>query len=94
MGQIKKKRERLEILYDILRIIRDNNNSIKPTPLLRFSNLSSQNFNEYLKELKEKELIREIIDKNKRKHITLTDNGFNYLEKYSYIKGFIEEFNL
>ena len=91
---MKKKRERLEILYDILRIIRDNNNSIKPTPLLRFSNLSSQNFNEYMKELKEKELVREILDKKRRKHITLTDTGFTYLEKYKYIKGFVEEFNL
>jgi predicted transcriptional regulator len=89
-----RKRDRLEILHDILKIIRDNNNSIKPTPLLRYSNLSSQNFKEYLKELKSKDFVREIIDKKKRTHLSLTDTGFSYLEKYSQIKGFIEEFNL
>lgn len=94
MDKIERKRERLEIIHDILEIIRNNNNSIKVTPLLRFSNLSSTNFKDYLKELKQKKLIKEIFDKKNKKYITLTDNGFKYLEKYDYIKGFINEFNL
>ena len=89
-----KKRERLEVIYDILKIIRDNHNSIKPTPLLRQSNLSSQGFSEYFNELKEKELIREILDKKGRKFICLSDKGFKYLEKYKSILGFIDEFGL
>ncbi|MFT4343268.1 MAG: winged helix-turn-helix domain-containing protein [Candidatus Woesearchaeota archaeon] len=94
MDKVERKRERLEIIYDILKIIQENHNSIKPTPLLRYSNLSSKNFNEYIEELTTKELIKEIIDKKKKKYITLTDNGFEYIEKYKYIKGFIKEFNL
>jgi predicted transcriptional regulator len=94
MDKIERKRERLEIIHDILEIIRKNNNSIKVTPLLRYSNLSSNNFKDYLKELKKKNLVKEMIDKKEKKHITLTDNGFKYLEKYDYIKGFINEFNL
>ena len=35
-----RKRDRLEVIFDILKIIRDHQNSIKPTPLLRYSNLS------------------------------------------------------
>ena len=89
-----KKRERLEVVYDILRVIQKNGNSIKPTPLLRYSNLSSQRFSEYLKELLEKELVRETYDKNKRRHLTLTDDGFKYIEKYKIITEFIDEFNL
>ena len=89
-----KKRDRLEVIYDILNVIKEKNNSIKPTPLLRYSNLSSQRFNEYFKELIEKELIREEIDEKKRKYITLTDNGFKYLNKYKMIIGFIEDFDL
>ena len=89
-----KKRDRLEVIYDILRIIRDNHNSIKPTPLLRVSNLSSQSFNEYFSELKTKEFVKEIIDKKGKKFITLTDQGFKYLEKYKQILEFIEDFNL
>jgi len=89
-----KKRERLEVIYDILRIIRDNHNSIKPTPLLRYSNLSSQSFNDYFKELIEKGFIKEIRDKKQKKFITLTDQGFKYLEKYKKIVEFIDDFNL
>lgn len=89
-----KKRDRLEIIYNFLKIIQDNHNSIKPTPLLRKSNLSSQSFNEYSEELLSKEFIREIADKKGRKYITLTDRGFSYLQKYNTILGFIDEFEL
>ena len=88
-----KKRERLEVINDILHIIREHDNSIKPTPLLRYSNLSSQRFQEYLKELLKKELIKELENKG-RKHYTLTDKGFKYLEKYTVISGFVDEFEL
>ncbi|MFH1506457.1 MAG: winged helix-turn-helix domain-containing protein [archaeon] len=89
-----KKRDRLEVIYDILKIIRDKNNSIKPTPLLRYSNLSSQRFAEYYSELIEKGLIKEVTDKKNKKFITLSDKGFKYLEKYQIITGFIDDFNL
>lgn len=89
-----RKRDRLEVIRDILKLVSDNHNSIKPTPLLRYSNLSSQSFSEYLKELLEKELVKEILDKKGKKFITLTDKGFRYLEKYQLIHGFIEEFEL
>lgn len=89
-----KKRERLEVIYDILNIIREKNNSIKPTPLLRLSNLSSQRFGEYMTELFEKELIKELKNTKGRKYLSLSDKGFKYLEKYQVIVGFIDEFEL
>lgn len=89
-----KKRDRLEVIFDILKIVSDNDNSIKPTPLLRQSNLSSSSFGEYLKELIDKELVKELTDKKGRKFITLTDKGFQYISKYDFIKGFISEFDL
>lgn len=88
------KRDRLEVIYDILIIIKNNNNSIKPTPLLRFSNLSFNSFSIYEKDLIEKEFIRLEEDKKGKKYYTLTDKGFNYLNKYLMIKNFISEFNL
>lgn len=88
------KRERLEVIYDILKIVRDNNNSIKPTPLLRFSNLSFNSYNLYHTELIDKGFIKEVEDKKKKKYITLTDKGFKYLDKYKLIKGFIDDFDL
>ena len=89
-----KKRERLEVIYDILKIINDSHNSIKPTPLLRRSNLSSSSFAEYYKELNAKGFIKEIADSKGKKYITLTDKGFKYIEKYRLISGLIEEFEL
>ncbi len=89
-----KRRERLEVIFDILKLISDNNNSIKPTPLLRRSNLSSSGFFEYYNELIAKGLIREMMDGSARKYVTLTDKGFQYLEKYRQIRGFIDEFEL
>ena len=47
------KRSRLELIYDILDVIRSKGKGgvIKPTPLLRFANLSTQRFEKYVKEL-------------------------------------------
>ena len=94
MDKMIRKRDRLEVVYDILNIIKNNKNSIKPTPLLRHSNLSSQSFSEYYNDLLNKGLIREILDKKGKKFITLTDKGFVFLEKYKLILGFIDEFEL
>lgn len=94
MDKVKKKRDRLEVIYDILKIISEHHNSIKPTPLLRFSNLSTNSFSEYYSELIAKEFIKEIIDKKGKKFITLTDKGYMFLEKYKLIVGFIDEFEL
>lgn len=89
-----KRRDRLEIIYTILRVIQKHHNKIKPTPLLRYSNISSQSFQGYYQELLEKDLIQEEFDKKQRKHISLTEKGFKYLEKYSIILDFIDEFEL
>lgn len=88
------KRDRLEVIYDILKIIRNNNNSIKPTPLLRFSNLSFNSFSLYEKDLIERDLIKILYDKKDKKFYSLSDKGFKYLEKYSVIKDFIKDFEL
>jgi predicted transcriptional regulator len=94
MDSLNRKRDRLEVIHDILRIIQDSHNSIKQTPLLRKSNLSSQRFIDYYGELLSKGLVKEIVDKKGRKYISLSDKGFKFLEKYSLILGFIEEFEL
>ena len=85
------KRNRLEIIKDILKIIQDNHN-IKYTPLLRRTNISSSRFKEYYLELIEKELIKEITEKNR--YVILTEKGQKYLEKYQTIITFIDEFEL
>ena len=61
--------------------------------MLRRSNISSMKFKEYFSELLGKNFIKEINTKD-GKRISLTDKGFQYLEKYKTIVGFIEEFEL
>lgn len=94
MGTMTKKRERLEVIFDILCAIQEHHNSIKPTPLLRCSNLSSSSFLEYYTELLAKGFIKEMTDARGRKYVTLTDKGFAYLGKYKTILGVIREFEL
>lgn len=88
-----KKRERLQIIYDILKTINQKNNKIKPTHILYKSNLSHQMMEEYLKELKEKDFIYESKDK-KSKTYSLTKKGQNYLKEYRLIINFTESFGL
>jgi predicted transcriptional regulator len=88
------KRGKLEIMRDVLRIIHDNKNSIKPTPLLRKSQMSSSRFKELYFELLEKEFIIELIDSRQDKYVSLTEKGFKFLERYRTIVDFIQEFDL
>lgn len=88
-----KKRNRLEIIYDILRVIKDRSGRIKPTHILYKSNLSHQMMEEYLSELIEKEFIREVKTKNGRTY-EITAKGLNYVEKFSLIRDFTTSFGL
>lgn len=88
------KRGKLEIIRDILKTIQENKNFIKPTPLLRKSNLSSSGFKEYYTDLLERGLIREVTDTKGDKYVILTDRGFRFLDKYNAIIDFIDEFEL
>ena len=87
------KREKLEIIYDILNTIRSNKNMMKLTPLLRKSNLSSTRFKEYYAELLHRNLLKEAENEGSR-HVSVTEKGFRFLEKYHTILDFIDEFEL
>lgn len=89
-----RKRERLEIIFDILKTISDKGGTSKPTNILYKSNLSHQMLTEYLTELISKEFVTETIDKKQKKTYTLTDKGYNYLKEFNVIKGFIESYGL
>ncbi len=88
-----KKRERLEVIRDILKSVKDGRR-IKPTRLLYASNLSPQMFKEYIDELVEKKLIQPEIDKNNKKTFSITKRGYEFLEEYRVIENFITNFGL
>ncbi len=88
-----KKRERLEVIKDILESIRGTR-SIKPTRLLYASNLSPQMFKEYINELIKKEFIKIDIDEKEKKTFSLTKKGYEFLQEYRVIERFVENFGL
>ena len=88
-----KKRDRLRVIHDILKAIQEKNGKIKPTHILYKSNLSHQMMEEYLNELISKNFIIETKTK-KGKTYSLTQKGFDYLNKYSLIVDFVDSFGL
>jgi len=87
------KRNKIKIIHDILVAIQQKGGKIKPTHLLYKSNLSYQRMNEYIKELKQKEFVEELEEKEK-KFFTITDKGDMFLQEYNKIVNFTESFGL
>ncbi|MBI5391389.1 hypothetical protein HZB00_00125 [Candidatus Woesearchaeota archaeon] len=88
-----KKRERLQVIHDILKAIQEKNGRIKPTHILYKSNLSHQMLDEYLKELiAGKFILEKTVDGNKT--YELTQKGFDYIDQYKLITNFVDSFGL
>ena len=88
-----RKRNKLEIIKDILTVIRDKHGKIKPTHILYKSNLSHQMMEEYLTELIEKEFIKQNTTKQGNTY-EITSKGLQYLERYSLITDFMGTFGI
>jgi len=89
-----KKRDRLEIIRDILDLLRIKGDKVRPTHIMYKANLSHQMLTDYLNELKEKKLIEEKKDKKNKKIFSLTKKGFKFLEDYSMIRKFMDSYGL
>ncbi len=88
-----RKRERLEVIRDILIAIRDHR-KIKPTRLLYASNLSPQMFKDYVDELLKKNFVVIEIDEKGKKFFRLKVRGNEFLQEYRLIENFVENFGL
>jgi len=88
-----KKRDRLQIVHDILKAVQDKNGRIKPTHILYKSNLSHQMLDEYLGELLSKGFLIENSTKTGKTY-SMTPKGFEYLQKYRTIVDFVDSFGL
>ncbi len=89
-----RKRERLEIIHDILEALQQKGGRLKPTHILYKSNLSHQMLTEYLGELIEKGFIMEEKDKKGNKEYFLLDKGHNFLKDFKIIRSFTESYGL
>ena len=88
-----RKRERLDIIRDIISVIKENR-KIKPTRLLYASNLSPQMFKDYVDELLKKKFVQLETSEKGKKQFFLTKKGNEFLLEYKVIENFIENFGL
>ena len=86
------RRDKLDIIGDILKAVQDKGGRIKPTHLLYKSNLSHEGMKRYIDELKMKLMLLEEEDKNQNKFFVITDKGLKFLQDYKKIREFTDSF--
>ena len=90
---MERKRNKADIVNDMLRIIRENGDKIKKTHLMYKANLSHKQMESYLSELVKNNLIEK--NTSEKKHfIKVTKKGDDFLVKYAQIKEFEKTFGL
>lgn len=90
---MKAKREKVQVIYDILKAIKEKEGRIKPTHIMYKANLSPQMLKTYLEELIIKGLVLEK-RLGKGKTYFLTEKGLKYIQEYQVILGFVDSFGL
>lgn len=89
---MEKKRNKTDIVYDMLRIIQGKNGKIKKTHLMYKANLSHNQMKTYLTELMKKGLIEEAKEANTT--FLVTPKGMDFFFKYNQVKEFEKTFGL
>ena len=87
-----KKRTKFEIIYDMLLAVM-NKGKIKPTHVMYKANLSHNLLKTYLEELIEKDMIKEMKEKNYI-YLIITDKGVDFINEFRKMKEFQETFGL
>ncbi len=88
-----KKREKLEVIRDILQVIKDRSGKIRPTHILYKSNLSYPMMNEYIANLIKNGFVAKKEIDGKRTY-SITSKGLEYLDKFKFVKEFTDAFGL
>ena len=90
---MEKKRDRLEVIRDILRVIQTGSGKIKPTQILYKSNLSHGMMKDYIKDILSIGLAKETHAKEGRTY-SITEKGLKYISEYKTIINFMDSFGL
>ena len=90
---MERKRSRLEVIRDILLVIRNKNGRIKPTQILYKSNLSHLMMKDYLGDLMGKGFVT-VKNTPEGKRYSITEKANKYLAEYGTISNFMDSFGL
>ncbi|HLD04518.1 MAG TPA: DUF4364 family protein [Candidatus Nanoarchaeia archaeon] len=85
------RRDKVKIIYDILRSVQEKGGKIKPTHLLYKSNLSYKRMQELVKDLMEKGMLSEEQQEGSKMYL-LTDKGHKFVNEYYKMVEFIRGF--
>lgn len=88
-----KKRTRIEVLYDILRVIQEKGGKIKPTHLMYKANLSHNSMAKHIQDLTKSGMIKKS-DKEGKSFFEVTQKGRQFSNQYNQIKEFEKTFGL
>lgn len=89
-----RKRDRIDIVFDMLQSIQNKGGRIKPTHLMYKANLSHNQMNSYLDELVNKDFVKKVKEENHYEYILITNNGLRFIEKIKEMKEFEKTFGL
>ena len=94
-----KKRSRLEVIADMIRILQEKGGKIKPTHLMYKANLSHKTMKGYLSDLKKNGLVKEQTtesksDRKSKIMLILTNKGRDFSTNYSKIIEFEKTFGI
>lgn len=87
------RRNRIDIIHDILSKVSKKPDGLKKTHILYQANLSHNLLNLYMEELIGKEFLEEH-EKKKIRLFRITDKGLQFLEQYDKMKEFENAFGL
>jgi predicted transcriptional regulator len=88
-----RKRERTDIIFDMLVSIQQKGGRIKPTHLMYRANLTHHQMKLYLEELIGNELVEKVNDRGYQ-YLIITNSGSKILEKLRQMKEFGKTFGL
>jgi len=85
------RRDRLQILHDVLHAIQLKGPKAKPTHILYKANLSYKVLQEHLNEMMRQEMIVEEVLEEKKTY-SLTNKGFKFLQEYQMVREFMNSY--